>query len=85
MKKLFGLQKCLHAIENQLYQNFEIIVVDNNSTDKTLAFIKKIFPRVKIVQYKSNKFFPGRSLNLGISKSKGNYIVMISELPYSKK
>ena len=74
----FWIGKCLHAIENQLYQNFEIIVVDNNSTDKTLAIIKKNFPRVKIVQYKSNKFFPGRSLNLGISKSKGNYIVMIS-------
>ena len=74
----FWIGKCLHAIENQLYQNFEIIVVDNSSTDKTLTIIKKNFPKVKIVQYKSNKFFPGRSLNLGISKSKGNYIVMIS-------
>lgn len=74
----FWIGKCLHAIENQLYRNFEIIVVDNNSKDKTLEIIKKNFPRIKIVKYKSNKFFPGRSLNLGISKSKGNYIVMIS-------
>ena len=48
----FWIGKCLHAIENQLYQNFDIIVVDNNSTDKTLTIIKKNFPRVKIVKYK---------------------------------
>ena len=74
----FWIGKCLKAIENQLYKNFEIIVVDNNSTDTTLKIIKKFFPKVKIVKYKSKYFLPGKSLNLGISRAKGDYIAMIS-------
>jgi glycosyltransferase involved in cell wall biosynthesis len=74
----FWIGKCLHAIENQYYKNFEIIIVDNNSSENTIKIIKKNFPKTKIVHYKSKAFLPGRALNLGISKSKGKYIVMIS-------
>jgi len=74
----FWIGKCLHAIENQHYKNFEVIIVDNNSSENTIKIIKKNFPKTKIVHYKSKAFLPGRALNLGISKSKGKYIVMIS-------
>ena len=63
----FWIGKCLHAIQNQLYKNYEIIVVDDNSSDNTLKIIKKNFPQVKVVNYKDKKFLPGKSLNLGIS------------------
>ena len=43
----FWIGKCLHAIQNQLYKNYEIIVVDDNSSDNTLKIIKKNFPQVK--------------------------------------
>lgn len=74
----FWISQCLFAIEKQLYKNFEIIVVDNNSKDNTIKLIRKNFPKTKIVYYRSNYFLPGKALNLGISKSKGKYIVMIS-------
>lgn len=70
--------KCLNEIFNQQYKNFEVILVDNNSKDKTISIVKKNFPRVKIVNYKSKTFFPGKALNLGINKSRGQLIAMIS-------
>ena len=61
--------KCLNEIYNQNYKNIEVILVDNNSSDGTIKIAKKNFPKLKIVKYKSKKFFPGRALNLGIRKS----------------
>ena len=74
----FWIGKCLNEIFNQQYQNFEVILVDNDSEDKTINIVKKNFPKVKIIIYKSKIFLPGKALNLGIKKSKGHLIAMIS-------
>ena len=74
----FWIGKCLNEIFNQQYQNFEVILVDNDSEDKTINIVKKNFPKVKIINYKSKIFLPGKALNLGIKKSKGHLIAMIS-------
>ena len=74
----FWIGKCLHEIKNQTYKNYEVIVVDNLSTDQSLKIVKNNFPKVKIIKYKSREFFPGRALNLGIQASKGRFIAMIS-------
>ena len=67
----FWINKCLLQIKNQSITNYEVILVDNNSKDKTVDIAKKIFPKIKIVNYKSKKFYPGKALNLGIKKSTG--------------
>jgi len=36
------IEKCLKSIKNQTYQNIEIIVIDNNSSDNTLKIAKKL-------------------------------------------
>jgi len=74
----FWIGKCLNEIFNQEYKNFEVILVDNNSKDKTINIVKKNFPKVKIINYKSKIFLPGKALNLGIKKSKGHLVAMIS-------
>ena len=58
---------CLKKVFDQKEINFEVIILDNNSKDKTVQKAGK-FP-VKI--YKIKKFLPGKALNYGISKSKG--------------
>lgn len=68
------LNQCLDKVSSQSYKNFEIIIVDNQSKDKTLKIAKNY--NVKILKIK--KFFPGKAINLGINKSKGDIIVCLS-------
>lgn len=71
------LRKSLQSIIDQDYINFEFIIIDDYSTDKTTGILQefsKLDDRVKI--YK-NSTLPGlaNALNYGISLSKGKYIV----------
>ena len=68
------INSCIDAILKQKYKKFEIIIVDNYSTDNTLKKIKKYNLRI----CKIKKFFPGKALNLGIKNSKGSIIVCLS-------
>lgn len=65
---------CLEAIQKQTYKNFEVILVDNNSTDKTVERAK-LYP-IKIINIVN--FMPGLSLNMGIRESSGEYLVCLS-------
>ena len=68
------ISSCLSKIFEQNYKKIEVIIVDNNSKDKTVERAKN-FP-VKII--KINKFKPGKAINLGVKKAKGKYIVCLS-------
>ena len=67
--------KCLSAIFDQDYQNFEVVIVDNNSVDSTVKIAKR-FPVKKVVNIE--KFLPGLAINLGIAETTGEYISCIS-------
>ena len=66
------LLQCLDSIKNQNYENIEIIVVDNYSTDNTLQ-IAKIYTNTVYT------FSPERSsqVNYGVEKSSGKYIYRV--------
>lgn len=66
---------CLNSIFSQSFKNFEIILVDNKSNDKTIEKAKK-FKIKDIVNL--DEYYPGKALNEGIKKSSGNFIVAIS-------
>ena len=68
------IEMCLRKIYEQTYKNFEIIIVDNLSKDKTIDKIKKY--NCKIVKIK--KFIHGKAINMGVSKSTGEIIVCLS-------
>ena len=66
----------------------EIVIVDNNSTDKTIEIVKFFsenpnlnnetnnYSKIKIVNI--NDYSPGRALNLGVRKSTKKYIMILS-------
>lgn len=70
------ISRCLDSIEKQVYKNYEIILVDNKSEDKTVERAKK-YKKIKKIIF-INRYLPGKSLNAGIRKSSGEYIVCIS-------
>lgn len=67
---------CLAALRQQDYPDFEIVVVDNESVDETVGLVKQFGCRLLTISEKD--FSHGRSLNLGISASKGELIAILS-------
>jgi len=66
---------CLKGVFSQDYKDFEVILVDNESTDKTIEKASQ-FNIDEILTCKNYK--PGFALNMGIRASKGEYIVCLS-------
>ena len=69
------IASCLKSVFAQSYQEFEVIIVDNESTDATLAKVEQ-FPVKKVVH--CTEYLPGKSLNLGIVEATGDFIVCLS-------
>lgn len=57
--------------------SYEIIVVDNNSDDCSLEYVKTMFPTVITVQNTENQGF-GRANNLGAKYAKGDYLFFLN-------
>ncbi len=67
------IENCLISLDKQTYNNREIIVIDDGSTDKTLDILKKY--QVLILHQKHKG--PGSARNLGASKAKGEILVFV--------
>jgi len=66
----------LQAIKQQNYKNYEVIVIDSESTDRTVEIAEKF--SVKIIKIKSRDFTFGYALNIGCNASSGKYLVFVS-------
>lgn len=72
------ISKCLESCFNINFpkKDFEVIVVDNNSSDGSCEFIKNNFPKTKIFKNKENLGTGG--LNTVIGKAKGEYLFFLN-------
>lgn len=70
------LEKCLQSIINQSYNNYEIIVIDGSSTDRTVEIIKRYDKFIaKWISEKDNGIYD--AWNKGVQLSKGDWISFI--------
>jgi glycosyltransferase involved in cell wall biosynthesis len=68
------LSKCLNSILNQTYKNFEIIIIDHNSSDNTAAIINSHkSDKIKYFLYTETKGIAAVR-NFGIERSNGEYV-----------
>ena len=68
---------CINSILNQTFQDFEVIIVDDCSTDNSYKILKELYgddKRVKLFRHKKNLGFPSYGRNEGIEKARGKYI-----------
>ncbi len=71
------IQKCISSVLNQTYENFEIIIVDNNSKDNTINIINSFgSDKIKILNVINNGNI-SISRNLGIKNSTGSWIAFL--------
>ncbi len=78
----YNNKECLGACLDSIYShaqdmNFEVIVVDNNSSDGSIDFIKQAFPLVSIIENSENLGFV-KANNQGIRASSGRYILSLN-------
>ena len=69
------LKETLTSIWKQDFSNYEIIVVDNGSTDGSVEMVEEEFENVKLIKLAKNTGIKG--YNIGMQQAKGKYIILI--------
>jgi GT2 family glycosyltransferase len=71
------LLDCVDSILQTNYQNYEIIIVDNNSNDGSHKKCKEKFPKINLIENINNLGYCEGN-NIGIRKSKGDFIIILN-------
>ena len=72
---------CLESLLAQTFQDFEVIVVDDCSTDNSCAVVENYIPkfggRLKLFHLEKNSGGPGTPSNIGVNLSRGKYVYVM--------
>jgi GT2 family glycosyltransferase len=72
------LADCLDAVLSQDYPDFEVIVVDNGSTDGSADFVERHYPQVRLIRNARNLGFAGGN-NVGLRAATGDVLVLLNQ------
>lgn len=72
------LESCFRALLAQEYKPFEVLVVDNASTDGSVAIVQKYAPQVRLVRNIYNLGYSAGN-NVGIEHAEGNIVVLLNQ------
>ena len=82
--KLDLLEKALKTLDEQTFQDFEVIIIENGSTDGSVEFIKDNYPDIRLIELAENVGY-APAANLGIQDAVGEYIAFYSNDVYSDR
>ncbi len=69
--------KALQSVQEQTQQSHEIIVVDNKSSDNSVALIRATFPSIQLIESPENLGFAG-GVCKGVEQAQGNYLLLLN-------
>jgi GT2 family glycosyltransferase len=72
-----NLETCLTSVMQSQFKELEIILVDNNSTDGSVDFVRTHFPNVKVIENNKNVGF-AEGNNIGAKNSLGAYLIFLN-------
>lgn len=71
------LRDCLDSLNSQTFRDYEVILVDNCSSDGSIEIITREYPHITLIQNTTNVGFAGGS-NQGIRIARGVYILTLN-------
>ena len=71
------LSECLDSLKHSTYEDKEIIVVDNASTDGSQAWIKENRPEITLIENDDNYGYAG-GCTRGVSSAKGDWLLFLN-------
>ncbi|MEM2703847.1 MAG: glycosyltransferase family 2 protein [Candidatus Bathyarchaeia archaeon] len=71
------LKTCLDSVLSTDYPNFEVIVVDNGSTDDSVEFIRSTYPSLKLLRLSKNIYAAGGYM-VGVLAARGKYVAILN-------
>lgn len=77
--RVYTVKAIQSALKSQGFNQgeIEVVMVDNNSTDDSVAYVKKHFPEVKIIKNSNNRGFGGGN-NQGAKTAGGKYLLLLN-------
>lgn len=67
------LKNCIDSLNEGVFKNFELILVDNGSSDDSVVFLKENYPEIKVLELNENLGLSIAS-NIGRSSARGEYL-----------
>lgn len=80
------VSRCIGSVLDQTYSNWQMILIDDGSKDKSLEICQKyadVDDRISVIHQENAG--PGIARNTGIAKASGNYVVFIDSDDYIEK
>ena len=71
------LDECLSSLQKSIFQDYEIILVDNNSQDESVGKIKNKYPKIKVISLTENLGYAG-GCNQGAMNSNGELLLFLN-------
>ncbi len=71
------LDDCFQSLRRQTFADFEVILVDNGSTDGTQEFVRENYPEVRLLELGENRGFTG-ACNAGWQAAQGEFVILLN-------